>query len=344
MIIPNFGGFIGQYEDSKFDDKTNLFIPPSKKASFNKHLKNDDGLLTHDVANTQNISYNKASETIKQFVLDLKSELQKNKRVEIEKVGTLYFDNNNLLKFTAATTNFSTKHFGLPTLKPLLKTKVISEEKVIAKVTPVIEKIETPIIPINTINKQSKSNFWWAAAVLIPIIFYSAWIPLKTDLISNSQQFHYSDLNPFTFQKIRTYKAQSITNTNFDDYNFEHEYSEKIIKRNLDDSTYLWVDYSIEVPVVAIETTFVDNKQAEVTEEIKLDSEYHLIGGCFGSQENAENLVSQLKNLGYDSKILDKNKGLFRVSVGKYSKRKAAKKAKVLLKSNQDISSWVLKK
>ena len=69
-----------------------------------------------------------------------------------------------------------------------------------------------------------------------------------------------------------------------------------------------------------------------------------MIGGCFGDKKNAENLVSQLQELGFDAKILDLNKGLHRVSVAEYSKRKAAKKAKELLELNQEIDSWILKK
>jgi nucleoid DNA-binding protein len=346
VIIPNFGGFVGQYNGSKFDKKQNIYSPPSKYANFNKHLKNDDGLLTHDIANHQNISYNEAGETIKQYVLTLKSELETVKRVEIAKVGTLYLDKNNLLKFISSETNFSTQHYGLPIVKPLPKVKKEIKEEIDqeTEVKPLIEIKETPIIPISLEKRQRKSNYWWAAAVIIPIIFYSAWIPLKTDLITNSKQFHYSDLNPFTFQKLRSYQLRTIAPVSFDQLNFENDYPVNLVQKvNLDDSTFLWVDNRLAVPSAERETTFVEVKDFNLDTEIKLSKTYHLIGGCFGDKENADNLVLELKELGYDSKIIDKNKGLYRVSVSEYSKRKSAKKAKEILKSDQQISTWVLK-
>lgn len=347
VTLPTFGGFVGQYTTSQFNEKLNSFAPPSKNLSFNKHLKNDDGLLTHDVANSQNISYTEASETIKQYVLTLKRELEDNKRIEINKIGTLFLDKEGAIKFISSSTNFSTKNFGLPTLKPQLRK--IEKSKDIApviKLTP-LEKEEinnTPIIAIDQIQKVKRSNTWWVAAVLLPILFYSAWIPTKTELFTNSKQFHYSDLNPFTFQKNKIYEKQIIASVKFETTTLKNFYSKSIQKVNLDDSTYLWVNNLVEVPSALVETTYVEVKKVELNNEIKLNTSYHLIGGCFGSKENAESLVNQMNNIGYSAKILDKNKGLFRVSIGSFPKRKAAKQAKEKLKSEQKISSWILKK
>jgi nucleoid DNA-binding protein len=346
VTLPTFGGFVGQYTSSNFNEKLNSFTPPAKNVSFNKHLKNDDGLLTHDVANFQNISYTEASQAIKQYVLALKTELEENKRVEINKIGTLFIDKENAVKFIASTTNFSTKSYGLPTLKPQLRKIEIKEDVTpIIKLTP-IEKKEENSIPIIALNQKTKrSNTWWVAAVLLPILFYSAWIPTKTELFSNTKQFHYSDLNPFTFQKNKKYEKQTITSVEFETLTLKNFYSQTIQKVDLDDSTYLWVNNNeVVVPTALAETTYVEIKEVELVEEIKLNASYHLIGGCFGSKENAENLVNQMNNLGYSARILDKNKGLFRVSIGDFTKRKSAKKAKEKLKSEHETSSWILKK
>lgn len=344
VTLPEFGGFICQYTSTQFSEEQNTFSPPSKTISFNKHISNDDGLLTHDIANNRNINYAEASDCLKAYIKSLKLELEENQRVELSKLGILFLDNDNNLKFIAEDNNFSTASFGLPTIKAL---KVQKVEK--TKVIPLEPKEEiitteesTPIIPIN--QKVNRKSNWWVAAVLLPILFYSAWIPMKTDLLNDSTQFHYSDLNPFTFQKNKKYKINTITKVDLTATESKSFYSETIQKIFLDDSIYLWVDNRPSNPAAERETTYVETKQVEFVETIDYEVSYHLIGGCFGSEQNATNLVSQLTELGYTAKILDKNKGLFRVSIGQFTKRKTAKKQKEKLKSDYDIGSWILKK
>lgn len=349
ITLPNFGGFVCQFSGAQFSEEQNTIFPPSKKVSFNRHIKNDDGLLTHEIANYRNISYSEANQSLKLYIEDLKVELEKNKRVEISKLGVLFLDAQNTLKFIAEETNFSADNFGLPAIKAL-KINKVKQPKVVPletkqliteEIKDTITKDDTPVVPIESVRKTK--NNWWVAAVLIPILFYSAWIPMKTELLNDSTQFHYSDLNPFTFQKNKKYNSKQLELFELNTIESKSLYSETIQKINLDDSIYLWVDNRPSVPAAKIETTFVENKQPEIKPTINLDTNYHLIGGCFGSEENARNLVTQMTELGYSAKILDKNKGLYRVSIGQFTKRKTAKKQKEKLKSDYAISSWILK-
>ncbi len=342
VTIPNFGGFVTQNNSANFSSEGSFLTPPSKTVNFNKHLKNDDGLLTHEVANYRAINYDSASKVIKEFVSDLSHQLKSKKRVELDKVGTLFLDNNDILSFSPSDTNFSTTHFGLPVLQPKIKaTKKLPVTDTLSK--EIIEKVETPIIPLEQTKNSRKTNYWWAAAILIPIIFYSAWIPMKTDLMNGGKQFHYSDLNPFTFNKTKNYESNKLENTVFETINFSRAYTDDFQKVNLDTKTYLWVDSSIELPKAAVrETTYVENKTIEVTNTSQL--KYHLIGGCFGNKTNASSFVKHLNELGYEAKIIDQNQNLYRVSVGNYSKRSTAKKAKERLLEEQEIKAWILKK
>ncbi len=342
VTLPNFGGFVGQYTGAQFDETKNTFLPPSKQIRFNKHLKNDDGLLTHDIANYRKVSYADASASIKAYIEALKQELATSQRVEIPKLGVLYIDNDKSLKFATKAHNFSSQHFGLPTLKPKKLEKQTTNVVELTPETKNIKEESTPVIPISSTPR--KGNYWWAATILLPILFYSAWIPMKTDLLKENNQFHYSDLNPFTFQKHKKYQIQEIQTVEFNSTEIKSFYAETIQKVNLDDSTFLWVDNRPTVPAAKRETTYVETKQFETEEEVKLTVSYHLIGGCFGKEENAKNLVNQMNELGYQAKILDQNKGLYRVSIGQFSKRKTAKKQKEKLKADFDIGSWILKK
>ncbi|NLA48282.1 MAG: hypothetical protein GX876_02335, partial [Bacteroidales bacterium] len=45
VIVPGFGGFVGNYAPARIDRATSTFYPPSKQISFNRNLRNNDGLL-----------------------------------------------------------------------------------------------------------------------------------------------------------------------------------------------------------------------------------------------------------------------------------------------------------
>ena len=68
-----------------------------------------------------------------------------------------------------------------------------------------------------------------------------------------------------------------------------------------------------------------------------------LIAGCFSVEDNAINLVSDLKSTGYAAYILDKRKGLYRVAVKGFQNMTDAKAAKADLKA-KSYSSWILRK
>ena len=58
------------------------------------------------------------------------------------------------------------------------------------------------VIDLNS-SKHIKTQIknWALAASVILVVFYSAWIPIQTQLLKQGGEFNYSDLNPFTFKK-----------------------------------------------------------------------------------------------------------------------------------------------
>ena len=96
--------------------------------------------------------------------------------------------------------------------------------------------------------------------------------------------------------------------------------------------------------IFVADTTFVEKETYTSIEPIDLEKGYFVIGGCFGKKSNADRLVENFIDKGYEgAMIIDQNKGLHRVSFGKYSSRKEAKKAKKEIKENEGLSAWVLK-
>ena len=50
VVIPDFGGFVANYASAKVQAVQHKITPPSKKISFNKNLRTNDGLLNNYIA------------------------------------------------------------------------------------------------------------------------------------------------------------------------------------------------------------------------------------------------------------------------------------------------------
>ena len=60
VIIPGFGGFIGNYSQAHIDNNTGTFYPPVRQISYNRNLSHNDGLLVGMISGSSNISYGDA--------------------------------------------------------------------------------------------------------------------------------------------------------------------------------------------------------------------------------------------------------------------------------------------
>ena len=163
----------------------------------------------------------------------------------------------------------------------------------------------------------------------IPLIFYSVWIPLKTDVIKTGV-IQVADLNPF-----HTPIAPSVYKP-FDKKSTE-VFSEKIMPTA--------EESALEEPVLPIinevDTTLVD-ANTPIEENIVLNNNYHIITGCFQEGENAQRMVEYLQSKGYKAYILDTVNGLQRVSAASYSNPGDAMTALREIRGNQVSEAWLL--
>jgi hypothetical protein len=172
---------------------------------------------------------------------------------------------------------------------------------------------------------QGKSQFWKyaAAACLLPIAFYSLWIPLKTNVLS-SKMISIQDLNPF-------HKANKI---NYIQIPFKSQVHKLTTNNSSLDEQYKQADLQSDYWHYQYdeETSFTVRKEQQVLPEkftepntnnvnnehepIALNpSTYNCIAGSFSNLNNANLLVSKLKSKGYDARILPGG-NLHRVSIG----------------------------
>ena len=70
VVIPEFGGFVTNFDCAKINSNNRFIAPPQKWLAFNVLLKNDDGLLSNYIAKEENITVSQANLKVKTFVED----------------------------------------------------------------------------------------------------------------------------------------------------------------------------------------------------------------------------------------------------------------------------------
>ena len=129
VIVPDFGGFVTNKIGATLHTETQTFLPPSKKISFNSHLKHNDGLLANYIASAENISFEKATTAISLAVIKWQNQLQ-TKSVILSNLGSLSLNKEKQVVFEPTkNVNYLTSSFGLSGVESSLVKRHTTEVK-----------------------------------------------------------------------------------------------------------------------------------------------------------------------------------------------------------------------
>jgi cell division septation protein DedD len=371
VIVPSFGGFVAKQVSAKIDYSSGKMFPPSKSLLFNKQLINNDGLLISEFSQSNGLSYEEATQKVQAKVSEWQKILSSGSRIELDRIGYLFFDAEKNLCFEQDRFfNLLLESFGLGQvhflteedvkiverlhqIDPVEKVPAISieKEKTIDKQPVVLAVVEEPLEKETTgapvIAHPEKRRIWRyvAAACILPIAFYSIWIPMKTDVLE-SGVISINDFNPFHTQADGSYEMVDLDEISVDEES-EATLEEQIeeLEPGHDAYTYAY-DETVNVSV-ALEGEEAAPTDEHVSEEPVNDETFeanamHYVVGCFGDKSNATNLVAKLKAEGMEAKIVDYHNGLHRVSAGTAISLEAFAKVKVTA-NNLGYTGWTLK-
>ena len=383
VVIPSFGGFVAGQTSAIFDATKGSIIPPRKSLLFNKQLINNDGLLIAAYAHATKKSYEESNNYIQKQIQHWHHKLDAGERISIDRVGFIFLDHERNIGFEQdrfhnlllASYGLGKVHFVSQEDIQLIAQQEIftlSGEPILEKetVTPIFElpkdsgddltndESKHVSSPIRNIN--SKKVWKYAvAAVLLPVCFYTYWIPIKTNVLE-SGIISFQDFNPFHTTHDGLYKKEQL----------DLRISPQIVESDLDQilrslpadvEVFSYpVDIDVYVPVKVKEhitpknsvvTTTLDIKNNPSPKKIVAEEKNlvtskptsHLIVGCFSTKENATKLVTELKQKGFNAYIVDVQNGLHRVSACNSNSDSVLSNAKEKL-SPLSISGWVLKK
>lgn len=371
VIIPNFGGFIANVLNAQIDLNQGKIEAPKKALTFNTNLINNDGLLANYIAEKNQLSFEDASTGIKQEVSSWNSRLKQGERVEIERVGFLYFDKEQNLNFEQDRFfNLLLSSYGLSDVNFVQQEKVETPKVVTAKQESIKE--DTPILEIGNIKNikrqeetteqtriepiKKKRAFWKyaAAAAFLPIAFYSYWLPMKTEVLQSGIVLK-TDFNPFAkktgLQKYNPDLSPKIESNKIEDVKSVYTIMDEL-PEGVDSYTFSLDEYT-HYTVYKKEETKSTQKNVEALEDLTTlaverpelggnkSFKKHLIAGCFSEEDNAHSLIRTLKEEGLNAFVLDVHKGLYRVSAVQSNSRKEIIKNKKKLKQS-GINTWLL--
>lgn len=279
VIIPGFGGFITNYHQAEHEELSNTFYPPKKDIHFNKNLTYNDGLLINTVAKNLDINYCEAEDYVKNTVQNIWLNLESDKKIYFENIGTFEYKNEKLIFYQEKIKNFLSDSFGLsvfrfPTLGYQKNTQNLS-------------------VTYNStaMTNGLKQTLKWAAFI-IPIIGIIALIPY----IKNSkQQTTGIDFynNKQTQQAIENTYSAMAKDTNI----------ASIMDKTTDKKTALFY------------TEESEKNKPDLKKQNNENKTFYIIGASYKNKDKALKQIKIFKKQGFDnSKIIETN-DLFRVSI-----------------------------
>lgn len=342
VIVPTFGGFITQRVGAQLDAANGTMTPPRKAILFNRQLINNDGLLIASFAHQNKVPYNEAQAAVAETVSVWENQLKQNQRISIDRVGFLYLDQERNLCFEQDRFyNLLMESYGLSAIHFVssadVEAKVAHEaiqELVRETLTePVVEfqpshieavaeetRNEAPIIAIKAPKKPLRVWRYAAAAAILPIAFYSLWIPMKTDVLE-SGMLSLNDFNPFHQKAAPAYqpstKTYTIPKREVPQPQLENiPEGVSVFSFSLDDETFVPVRVNDGNTTVSNDPGPVVQPEPAPVQAVPVTSSgSYIIVGCFGDVNNANQLVKTLRAKGFDAKTLPGG-NLTRVSAG----------------------------
>ncbi len=273
VIVPGFGGFIGNYTPARIDKSTGTFYPPVKQISFNRNLNHNDGLLVGRISISSKINYGDSRNLVEEFVTGLRKKLEKGEKVVFDNIGSFVNNHEGNVQFEPdRKVNYHLDSYGLEPFQCLPLEGYDVRRRIIRHV----EK--------DPVKQASIRKVLWRAAVIIPLLSLLVIVPLKTDLFKAKVEA--TTMNPLVTAEFENNK-KAVDEANYS----ESPKTEEKVK-----------PISNEITLTEVIAPVFSETNA-----------YFVITGSFKLKENADSQVNMLKEEGFTPEIVTADNGFYRV-------------------------------
>jgi nucleoid DNA-binding protein len=324
VIIPSFGGFVGNYKGAEIHPTQHIFTAPIKQIAFNKNLIINDGLLANYIVQIEKVTYPEALEIIDKDVFKIKHLLSNGERVILNAVGYLKLDVEKNIQFNPSSqVNFDIASFGLHSFQ----SSAIKRGSYVNEVSKTF--IDRPSVKAK--RGYKKYNKFVIPALVLPVaiwLFFSPFASLLKEKMQVQTSGYFSQGSTTLYQPT--------------DHAFKLEALKMSPLQRIETIETELPVVNTENNVAVAETTNVVSAEIQNFETTAKGS-YTLIAGCFSVLENAEKQIAQLKSKNINASIVGQTKtGLYRVGCGNYNTTDEANQAMINLREQQ-TEVWVLK-
>ena len=332
VVIPNFGGFVSQVHFSKLLVEKNLLTPPGKIISFNKQLRQNDGVLSLWLKEKLNISAEEALKHVTEFSDYCAQVLRTKRRLNLESLGFFYLDLEDNMCFEPKNdSNYLLESFGLSAVILNELNEITTDKKEVEFVDRIIEPVKQEL-PV-----KRKRNLKPLAYIALggSILFFSL-AALVT--INKSEGPLLAGI--FNSNSSKTYKPLV--------------YSELILEKTNDDSQ-AYVPNSDGIAAIDINNKTIavmvneDVSKKDVRSKkthghynnSKYAGKFQIVLGCFSVRNNAEKMVRKLKKDNVNAGISGLNaRGMHIVSCAGFDTKDSALSFLQEVKSNFP-NAWI---
>ena len=99
VMVPGMGGFISHYVPARYEETENTFLPPYRSLGFNPQLRLNDSLLVQSYMAVNGMSYEDATDKVKQDVDEVTTTLHRTGRYNFASLGVFTINDEGNIEF-----------------------------------------------------------------------------------------------------------------------------------------------------------------------------------------------------------------------------------------------------
>lgn len=325
VIVPEFGGFIKNYEPAHIQHTTHTISPPRKYLVFNSGLTINDGLLATEISSSKGIGFDEAMQFIQREIVAWNERLKAGKRITLSGIGTFHINRGNKIEFKPEPEqNFFDEAFGL---SPLVVPPIQSRRKQAGDV----RQYQTRRIRTRRLRRVA-----WAAAITIPLIVAGLWSVMNYDTLRQYATQHsgvFRDMGSAFKPSEKTLPGPetAIIDEHAPAETPEHTGSEAPDQELMADAE------------ATAESLAPGPHTPEPQPEALPLRNYHIIIGSFSNETNARHLAGELSDKGWNATVVESSRGMYRVSMAAYANKSEALKELYKVREEQNSAAWLLR-
>lgn len=342
VIVPGLGGFIAHNRPACIASTDGKFIPPMRTIGFNPQLIMNDGLLVQSYMQAYSTDFPDATRKIERVVENLKDELYREGQVQLNRIGTIYYNMSGIYEFEPGNQDcftpclYGLENFTFPLLTEQVTHKAVEPERREAMFIPRRKK--------HLIHQRWIRNAVTAAATIL--LFFILSIPVENTYIDEA---NYASLgNAGMFEAIR---HQSVTT-----WSVNQEKTQKTPQRvrnninTLKPTTVRTEKVLLEkqpeaVAKKEVKTTHVSPEPKVPTTQTAPQNRQkgaYIIVASLASQADADRELKLFVKQGYKNTQILESEGRYRIALQHYSSvNEAYRKVSELRKDDRFKNAWV---